>query len=120
MPDLAVPIVPQFAPRLVLAHVEQLSTTTDWNCAVADANGQTLAVLPPLTAEFARLLEENAGHGQLKLQSIQVEDQFMANNRIRVELVFTDGPLTWPAVLGTHRNRSSLRITSPTSPCGRM
>lgn len=94
VPDLAVPIVPQFAPRLVLAHVEQLSTTTDWNCAVADANGQTLAVLPPLTAEFARLLEENAGHGQLKLQSIQVEDQFMANNRIRVELVFTDGPLT--------------------------
>lgn len=94
VPDLAVPIVPQFAPRLMLAHVQKLSTTTEWNCSVVDASGQTLSVLPPLTPEFAALLEEHSDDGLLKLQQIQVEDQFVANSRIKVELIFTDGLLT--------------------------
>lgn len=87
-----------FTPRLMLTNVAKLSTTTPWNCVVKDANQQMLSVLPPITADFANLLDQysepdGSGYKPLELLQIKVEDEFIANSRIRVELVYRNGSL---------------------------
>ena len=96
VPDYAVSINGSiFTQRVVLTHVSQLSATTAWNCNVSDTSGAPLAVLPPLSAQFADLLDRNlTGSGLLELQSINIKDEFVANNRIQVEVIFRNGSLT--------------------------
>lgn len=92
VPDLEVPLVPQFTDRLMLTSAESLSTTTGWNCHV-QGEADLMTVVPPLSAEFAALLDAHIDDGRIRLLDIQVEDQFVANHCVKVELIFSDGLL---------------------------